>query len=72
MRSKDSTGKAREICDGVLRRTVPTEEEREETVSFSREIMKRLAKNCGDQALGPRFRSKDRSPRIPGSRATRT
>ncbi len=42
MRSKDSTGKVREICDGVLRRTVPTEEEREETVSFSREIMKRL------------------------------
>ena len=52
MRSKDSTGKVREICDGVLRRTVPTEEEREETVSFSREIMKRLGEELRRSGIG--------------------
>jgi len=56
MRSKDSTGKVREICDGVLRRTVPTEEEREETVSFSREIMKRLGEELRRSGIGAEVR----------------
>ena len=43
MRSKDSIGKIRLVCDEVLRRAVPTEDEREETVSFSQETVKRLA-----------------------------
>jgi len=43
MRSKDNIGKIRLICDEVIARAVPTEDERKDTVSFSQETVKRLA-----------------------------